>query len=222
MSASDLLAFGRMHLDGGAPVLSQASVDAMQAEQVLLDDPYTLGRAWGLGWILPVQGVIGHDGATLGQYAFYRLHPETGTAIALLTNGPGARAVFEALAAEVFTPLCGAVLPVGQVPAAEPPPIEDRGRFVGDYERQEVRIEVRPADDDALDLTIIGLGPLAALMPDPKPQRFVGFEGTTVITAERDEKAGLHMTATFIVPPGETRAAWVHLGARATPRVAAS
>lgn len=96
-SASDLLAFGRVHLDGGAAVLSAASVAAMQTEQVLMDDPFTLGRAWGLGWILPVASVIGHDGATLGQYAFYRVHPESGTAMALLTNGPGARAVSEAL-----------------------------------------------------------------------------------------------------------------------------
>jgi CubicO group peptidase (beta-lactamase class C family) len=218
MSPTDLLVFGRMHVDGGAPVLSAESVAAMQAEQVLMADPYTLGRAWGLGWILPVPGVIGHDGATLGQYAFYRLHPETGTAIALLTNGPGARAVFEALATEFFTPLCGVELPRGQLPADVPPPIEGLHRFVGDYERQEVRIEVRPADDGALDVTVVVLGPLAAMMPPPKAERYVGFAGSTVITAERAEGSGLHATATFLVPDGAGEAAWVHLGARATPR----
>ena len=220
MSAADLLAFGRMHVDGGAPVLSRESVAAMQAEQVLMDDPYTLGRAWGLGWILPVPGVIGHDGATLGQYAFYRLHPETGTAIVLLTNGPGARGVFEALAEELFTPLCGVDLPKGQVPAAEPPAILDPERYVGDYERQEVRIEVRAADGDGLDVTVVGLGPLAAMMPAPKAQRFVGFEEDTVISAEPAEGGALHSTATFLVPDGSDKAAWVHYGARATPRKA--
>lgn len=53
----ELLAFARLHLEGGVAadgtqVLSAQSVRAMQEEQVVLPDPYTLGRAWGLGWIL--------------------------------------------------------------------------------------------------------------------------------------------------------------------------
>ena len=56
------------------------------------------------------------------------------------------------------------------------------------------------------------------MSPAPKPQRFVALEGSTVITAEPDKRSGLHTTATFLVPDGATRAEWVHLGARATPR----
>lgn len=218
-SAADVLAFGRLHVDGGAGVLTPESVAAMQQEQVLLDDPWTLGRAWGLGWILPTPGVLGHDGATFGQYAFYRLHPASGTAMALLTNGPGARAVYEALFEEFFAPLAGVTLPRTATPADQPPPLPDLARYVGDYERQAARLEVRPVDD-ALELTMVPLGPTAALAAPPKPMRLVGFDGDTVVTAEPVEGSGVHLTARFIVPEGADRAAWIHLGARATPRKA--
>jgi CubicO group peptidase (beta-lactamase class C family) len=217
-SATDLLAFGRLHVTGGAPVLSPDAVAAMQQEQVLLDDPWTLGRAWGLGWILPVPGVVGHDGATFGQYAFYRLHPESGTALALLTNGPGARAVSEALMAEFFTPLCGVALPQTPEPAAQPPALGDLSRYVGDYERQELRLSVRATTDGGLELGMIPLGPTAGLVPAPKPQRLVGLEGDTLVTAEPLESSGLHTSVCFLVPEGADRAEWLHVAGRATRR----
>jgi CubicO group peptidase (beta-lactamase class C family) len=217
-SARDLVTFGRMHVAGGAPVLSAASTAAMQQEQVLLDDPWVLGRAWGLGWILPSPGVVGHDGATFGQYGFYRLHPESGVALALLTNGPGARAVFEALYDELFAPLAGVEPLKRPAPPADPRPVEDPSRYVGDYQRQEVRIEVREADGGALQVTMVPLGPLAAVAGAPEPMRFVAFEPDTVVTADKAAAGGVHMTARFLTPDGADKAAWVHLGARATPR----
>lgn len=217
-SAADLLAFGRLHHTGGGGVISAESVTAMQQQQVMLDDPWILGRAWGLGWILPTPGVIGHDGSTFGQYAFYRQHPESGTAMALLTNGPGARLVYEKLFAEFFTPLAGVELPPTATPAAKPPAIEDPSRLVGDYERQAVRLEVRDAGDGSLMLTMIPLGPTASLSSPPEPIALVGFEGDTLVTAKPLEGSGVHMTAKFIVPEGAGRAEWIHLGARATRR----
>lgn len=219
-SAADVLAFGRMHVQGGAPVLSAATTALMQQEQVLLDDPTLLGRAWGLGWILPTPGVIGHDGSTFGQYAFYRLHPASGTAMVLLTNGPGARKVYEALFAEFFEPTAGVTLPRTPTPAPEPPPLGDLSRYVGDYERQEVRIEVRESEDGNLDITALPLGPLAALAGSPERMRFVGFDGDTVVTAEPAASSGVHLTAHFIAPSPSEPAQWVHFGARATPRSA--
>ncbi|GAC1610924.1 MAG: hypothetical protein NVS3B26_20500 [Mycobacteriales bacterium] len=118
-----MLAFG----NGQASLLTPESYAAMQTEQVVLDDPWILGRAWGLGWILPVPGIIGHDGATFGQYAFYRRHPETGAALCLLTNGPGARAVFEALGG-VPHPADGR--PAATVARARRGPAGDRARAV--------------------------------------------------------------------------------------------
>ena len=221
-TAADLLAFGRLHVrdgvaDDGSQVLSAASVKAMQQEQVVLDDPWVLGRAWGLGWILPVEGVVGHDGATFGQFAFYRLHPETGTAMALLTNGPGARAVYETLFAEFFGPLCGVELPRTAVPSPRPPAISDPARYVGTYERHEVRLDVALREDGDLDLTVSPLGPTALLAGPPAPVRLVGFDGDTLVTAE-PAGSGVHLTAHFIVPEGAARAEWIHVGARATRR----
>ncbi len=214
-SAADVLAFGRMHLRGGDPVLSEDAVAQMQTPQVTLDDPLTLGTHWGLGWILPTPGIIGHDGATFGQYAFYRLHPASGTAMALLTNGPGARGVYEKLFTEFFATTAGVTLPVAPVPPSEPRDLGDVTRFVGDYARQAVRIEVREADG-GLDLTMVPLGPTAALAAPPKPLRFVPYGDDVLITAEPMEGAGVHMTATFLGADGP--AEWVHLGGRATRR----
>jgi CubicO group peptidase (beta-lactamase class C family) len=224
-TVADLLAFGRMHCndgvtDNGTQVLSSASVKAMQQEQVLLDDPWVLGRAWGLGWILPASGVIGHDGSTFGQFAFYRLHPESGTAMALLTNGPGARAVYEALFGEFFSPLCGVPMPPAAVPSPEPPPVADPARYVGTYERQEVRLEVAQQEDGELSLTVTQLGPLASVLPASPAVRLVGFQGDTLVSAEAAPSSGVHTTAHFIVPEGGHRAEWIHVGARATRRTA--
>ena len=221
-SAADLLRFGELHVRGGraadgSQVLSASSVTEMQQEQVLLDDPYVLGRAWGLSWILPTQDVIGHDGSTFGQYAFYRLHPQSGVAMALLTNGPGARSVSESLFEEFFTPLAGVDLPKAAVPAKTPPAIPDLSRYVGDYERQEVRIEARDVDG-GLFLTTEPIGPLADLAGTAKSLQFVAFDGDTLITREPVAGSGLHTTARFMVPDGDQRARWVHMGARATPR----
>jgi hypothetical protein len=184
----------------------------MQQEQVVLDDPWTLGRAWGLGWILPIEGVVGHDGATYGQYAFYRLHPETGVAMALLTNGPGARTVFETLFAEFFNPLAGVTLPRTPVPSAEV--AVDPARWVGTYERQEVRIDIT----EDLDFTMTVLGANAALAGPPMVVRLTGFEPDTLISLEPLERSGVHMTVKAIGSRPDGSAEWVHFGARATPR----
>ena len=44
---------------------------------------------------------IGHDGAATGQYAYLRVIPEQGVAIALLTNGGGARPLSSAILREM-------------------------------------------------------------------------------------------------------------------------
>ena len=95
MTASNLLAFATMHLNGGKAadgrqILSEASVAAMQEPQVELPELALMGNAWGLGWeMYDVDGtrVIGHDGGTLGQVAFLRIVPEQRVAVALVTNG---------------------------------------------------------------------------------------------------------------------------------------
>jgi hypothetical protein len=133
-------------------------------------------------------------------------------------DGPGARAVYEKLFTEFFAPTAGITLATSPVPAEVPPALGDLRRYVGDYTRQVMRIEVREADR-GIDVTMVPLGPTAALAAAPKPLRFVPYGDNVLITAEPMEGAGVHMTATFLGAAGP--AGWVHLGARATPRVPA-
>ena len=82
-SVQDVLAFARMHLDGGLAadgtrVLSAASCEAMAGKEAELPDTHTLGDSWGLGWIRfgwDGERLLGHDGNTIGQSAFLRLLP---------------------------------------------------------------------------------------------------------------------------------------------------
>ena len=96
MSARGLIAFARMHLaDGLAPdgtrLLSKASGRAMRERQI--DHPAAIGapQGQGLGWMLPRRpGVVEHGGDTIGVASMLRMVPESGVAVAVLTNG-GAR-----------------------------------------------------------------------------------------------------------------------------------
>lgn len=119
MTARDLLAFARMHIDGGTAsdgtrVLSAESVAAMQQTQVVLPDLGLMGDSWGLGWeLFDWQGgpVIGHDGGTIGQNAFLRIAPRSDLAVVLLTNGGTTVSVFDAIFRQVFAELANVTMP---------------------------------------------------------------------------------------------------------------
>ena len=106
MSASDLLRFAVMHIErgrspSGGRVLSARSARQMQQAQFRMRGAFARGiNAWGLGWMMmrwSGRRVIGHDGGTVGQYAFLRILPEEDLAIALLTNGGDAGGLYEDL-----------------------------------------------------------------------------------------------------------------------------
>ena len=111
MTATDLLAFARLHLDGGVTkdgtrILSETSLTAMQKPEVDIPDRWTLADQWGLGWFLMDwngRKVYGHDGATLGQGGFLRILPDTGLSVSLLANGGHMRELFTDLFSEVFS-----------------------------------------------------------------------------------------------------------------------
>lgn len=141
MSAPDLLKFVAMHLAHGrvgsdSRVVSAASAIAMQRRQVRLQKwaPSAI-NGWGLGWALEDFGghkVIGHDGGTIGQYSFLRVSPEKRVAVAMLTNGGDAIAVYREIVSELF----GAA--IHRREPALPPPNDDLRiepqRYIGRYE----------------------------------------------------------------------------------------
>jgi CubicO group peptidase (beta-lactamase class C family) len=167
-TVGDLLAFAKMHIDGGVTpsgdrILSEESVHAMQRPQVAL--PGTAGEFashWGLGWMLFDWGgrrVIGHDGGTIGQQSSLRVLPEEKFGVALLTNSMGGGL----LAGRVMRWLFGQVLGIEMPPRPQPPetaPQIELGPYAGVYERLGFRITITE-DDGKLMVQTVNTGPLA-------------------------------------------------------------
>ena len=220
--ARDVLAFARLHLDGGTTpdgtrVLSPESVAAMQEPQVEVPDPYTLGSHWGLGWILMTwdgQRVYGHDGATLGQGAFLRILPDGDLTVSLCTNGgKHPRDLFEDLYRELFSEIGGVQMPRRPEPPAAPGTV-DASRFVGRYAREGVEMTITE-EEGGLVVRTRNLSPLAAEMPDPEPMRLLRFDGDVMLAKGPDDET--FSPAVFFDLAGER---YLHFGARATRRVA--
>lgn len=115
MTAEDLIKFARLHLDGGRAqdgqvILSPEAVEEMQEITVTIPIPQRNISHWGIGWFFLEQGdqtLFGHDGGTIGQYAFLRLHKQTGTIVALLTNGGSANDCMLDVFAQTLEPMTG-------------------------------------------------------------------------------------------------------------------
>jgi hypothetical protein len=216
-SAGDVLAFARTHKDGGSGVLSEASVAAMLAPQVELPDPWTLGRHWGLGWILydwDGRRVFGHDGATIGQAAFLRVVPDAGVAIVLLANGGNVHDLYQELFRELLAELCDLVMPEPLSPAAEPP-VVPLATLAGRYERVGVRIEL--ADRGGrLAGRVTAIGPLAALDEDPVEELTLVPVSEQVFVTRSDGEQTWTPAVFYSLADG---AHYVHMGGRATPRI---
>lgn len=220
--AADVLAFARLHLSGGVTasgerLLGEDSVRDMQAFHVEVPDKQVLGDSWGLGWIrFDWNGarLYGHDGNTIGQAAFLRIHQDSGLAVTLLTNGGHGRDLYQDLYREIFAELAGVEMQHPVEPPAEPVDV-DITPYLGVYERESVREEVLVGDDGPVLRTTV-LGPLAELVPDPVDEYALTplREG---VYALREPGTQTWMTATFYsLDSGEQ---YVHFGARATPKV---
>ncbi|GAB3634114.1 serine hydrolase [Microbacterium shaanxiense] len=223
--AEDVLAFARLHLAGGIGgsgerLLSAQTVSDMQAFHAEVPDKHVLGDSWGLGWIrFDWNGarLYGHDGNTIGQAAFLRVHPESGVAVTLLTNGGHTRDLYGDLYREIFAELSGVRMQEPVQPPAEPIDV-DLTPFVGTYERASVRTEVYVAEDGSPMMRTTTLGPLAELEADPVDEYSLTALSENVF-ALRQPGTQTWVTVTFYaLPTGEE---YVHFGARATPKVTA-
>jgi hypothetical protein len=221
-SASDVLAFARMHLTGGLAadgtrVLSATAAAQMTDKQTELPDRHTLGDSWGLGWIRfgwDGQRLIGHDGNTLGQSAYLRVLPSHGLVVTLLSNGGNAHDLYEDLYREIFAELAGVAMPHPLTPPPEPPAV-DATRHLGTYERASARIEVLDVDG-TLRLRQTATGPLAELMPEPTQEfDLVALSDTLFLFRQPGTQTWIPVTF-YALPSGEP---YVHYGVRATPKV---
>jgi CubicO group peptidase (beta-lactamase class C family) len=147
-SAGDVMAFALMHLDGGRnaagdPVLAPELAADMQRPRADMVNPTRRVDHLGLGWWLCDWGsrtVYGHDGTTFGQTCFLRVEPQTGTAVALLTNARTTSALAADLFQRAFGELEGITIPVLRPPNT--PLKVDSSFAVGVYERRAQRITV--------------------------------------------------------------------------------
>jgi dipeptidyl aminopeptidase/acylaminoacyl peptidase/CubicO group peptidase (beta-lactamase class C family) len=222
-TVTDVLAFARTHLlagvaGDGTTVLSADSCAEMAAHQADLPDRYVLGDSWGLGWIRfgwDGHRLLGHDGNTIGQAAFLRMLPEQGLAVALLTNGGHTRDLYEDLYREIFTEVAGVTMPAPFGPPAGPV-TADVAPYVGRYERAGVRIDVGDGQGGAFLRTTV-TGPLAELEPDPVKEYQLVPVGEALFAVRQPETRTWMPVTFYELPTGER---YLHLGARATPRVA--
>ncbi|MCF6474955.1 beta-lactamase family protein [Nonomuraea sp. MG754425] len=210
--AADVVAFARAHLEGG--LLDDPRV--MWDPQVDVPNPDGLGRHWGLGWIVDEwdgRRVISHAGNTIGQHAIVWAVPETGTVVCAAANGGYANAFTRALGAELFAELDGLTVPAPPVPPETPPQV-DAARFTGVYERAGARITVSIKDGEPW-LRHETTGVLAALQPEPQESALVAVDGSTFV-CKLGGAPDWTSAVFYELPDGSP---YVHMGARATPRI---
>ncbi|MFC5815031.1 serine hydrolase domain-containing protein [Nonomuraea harbinensis] len=207
---ADVVAFARAHLEGG--LLENPA--AMWEPQIDIPNPHTLGRQWGIGWILDEwdgRQVVSHGGNTIGQHAMLWMLPGTGTIACVTVNGGHSGAFTHRVVTELFAELDGVTVPARLGPPERPVQV-DSARYAGVYERAGSRITIGEREG-GLRLRMESTGELAALDEpvelDLRPVDEVTFVG------RRDGDPDWLSAVFFELPDGSP---YVHLGARATPR----
>jgi CubicO group peptidase (beta-lactamase class C family) len=225
-AAGDLLAFARLHLDGGVTaegkrVVSEASVAAMQLAGAVIPDFSVPGSAVGLGWRLSRWGdrtIIGHDGDTIGQSAYLRIDPAAGVAACLLTNATESEMLYRRVFSEVFGSLTGAAMPEPPRPFAVPPDgaAPDLERHAGRYERVSRQFDVSVRDGQLrMVLTMTGnLATLTASEPEDLLLHPADSSGTRFVLRSRDDDPWVPLSFGRL---GDGTP-YIYLGGRVTPR----
>jgi CubicO group peptidase (beta-lactamase class C family) len=219
-TASDLLAFARMHVDGGVArdgtrILSQAAASAMLEPAVEVPDPSYGATHWGLGWeLLSREGapqLMGHGGDLLGHHARMWICPSLRLAVVLLVNGDGVDVVADPLFREALGEL-GVTLPPLPVPP-DPLPTVDLVPLAGTYETVAVRLTFEPIDDRLVAHYRLLSEELAAQLPESMRERdltFVPVSQRQFLTRLDDDDPW--SSALFYESNGDR---YVHLGLRA-------
>lgn len=122
MSAADLVAFARIHTNGGVGlngerILSEASVEAMATRTVQVVSPSAW--AWGVGWLIQPGGLLWHGGGGPGVASFLHVHKPSGRVLALLTNCDKGGALSAAFLAPILDEWTG-IAPIVPEPVAAP------------------------------------------------------------------------------------------------------
>ncbi|MFB4289047.1 serine hydrolase domain-containing protein [Nonomuraea sp. ATR24] len=224
MSAADLLEFARLHLTlglarDGSRLLSTASAEAIRTHQSSPPPLSGFPASYGLGMELYAwdgRAVIGHHGATIGQTAFLRMVPDTGTAVVLLTNGGAPAALHDELLLPLLAELTGVRPPAAVTPPAVPVPF-DPGRYVGAYDMGLATIRISHEGGPSLTMTIVPHGAIAEAVVTNPVTTLVALDDTHFVETEPD--GGLHRGVAFLDPGADGRFRILH-NSRALPRTA--
>lgn len=217
MRPRDLLTFARMHLAGGTtadgtPVLSAASVKAMQERQIELPDLGRMGNAWGLGWEIydyPGGPVLGHDGGTSGQAAFLRVVPGPDVAVAVLTNGGNSVALYTEIVERVLPELAGVKVPPLPVPDPAAPAV-DASRYVGTYSSSVADTVISQDEDGRVWAARTPRIEFAEPGDRPERTRLVAWRADTLLSAEPTH--GVYTPHVFLGDDGHGHALYLHTG----------
>ncbi|MFE6511706.1 serine hydrolase domain-containing protein [Nocardioides sp. NPDC057767] len=196
MRVRDLLAFAAMHLAGGIAGDGTRVVSAASCADVLTRQvghpASTRSEARGLGWSLDDtrQGIVGHDGQTIGQSAFFRMVPEHRLAVALLTNGGDTYGLYHDVVGHLLHDLAGVRIAPDPVPPRRPPPGFDADRLLGTYRARIVDWTLRRAPDGRLRAEEIPGPEAAAVGDEPRSYEVLPYATDQVVTA--DPVHGVH------------------------------
>jgi hypothetical protein len=144
------------------------------------------------------------------------LVPEERVAVALLTNGGDAPALYDELVGHVLRETAGVELPARPVPPAEALPVPTDlvlGRFEGVMESIEITL-----DEDG-DVWVEGkprTEQAKALMPESDRKKVVALDGIRLISVEPER--GVHEVLAFLRPGDDGRARYLFGGGRLIPR----
>ncbi|SDS68135.1 serine hydrolase domain-containing protein [Microlunatus soli] len=225
---TDLLRYARLHLrDGsvdGVELITGGSVAAMRSRQIGTPPGIQVDGWQGLGWQVDHfdgHQVFGHNGATVGQYAYLLLVPDAGLAVGLLTNGPGAGLLWaelrQALLAEhgIAAPFTVDAPPeqphrlTGSVPAV--------GRFARTGEEYEVA-----ATDSGLQVTVIPTDESPDPDDEPETMPLVPVDDHHFV-GRTDDRLGwtTFSYGTFTDDQNPAGGDYLYTGTRLTPRARA-
>lgn len=207
-SATDLIAFARMHLEGGAALLRPDSAAAMQEAQAPFPY-YDFASHWGLGWMLFDYGgerLVGHDGSAMGQCATLRFSPRHNIAIAAATNSEDGKPFLKSVCASVLQSVARIAASDSAMPDESDLAPADPENYAGRYRNIGATLDVN-ATPSGLRATHVMDGFSRAL--------FDVFEYDFTPAGEhRFRDAAQSTDLVFLSPDGAGRPRYAHAGGR--------
>jgi CubicO group peptidase (beta-lactamase class C family) len=175
-TVADVLGYVRMHLRGGTigdtTIIGSDAVARMRTEQIRQPVGQQRDGFQGLGWMVDHwdgHEVFGHNGATVGQYAYLQAFPDRGIALCLLTNGTGAAMLWAQLRQAVLRRAgLDAPLMVDE-PPTQPHPVPADTPMLGRFGRVSQQYDITRAKDG---LRVTSTPTQDAPDPDEEPETF--------------------------------------------------